>query len=252
MRKLTAMYLEPPQGRLTHVRSSCLVRLPPPERRIAHAILRPQQDQSNPLIAVGPLPTNRRPRLNAAARTRGLVGIRRVVAGARTAAAGGRPQAGLEERREGCNDGGTLQLIALVPQRRAARAANAGTWAILSWSRCSQRMPDGRCGSVHQLASSAVTMRSTRKSWRVSGGLVHYLERVDGGGQHRVWPKHAASTRKATSRSENPPPLPTRAPWRFTRRCRRRPGPPMAARWRRPCAQPWPPLPWRLPPTGHA
>jgi hypothetical protein len=33
MRKLTPAYLEPPQGRLTRVRSSCPVRLPPQKRR---------------------------------------------------------------------------------------------------------------------------------------------------------------------------------------------------------------------------
>jgi hypothetical protein len=54
----------------------------------------------------------------------------------------------------------------LASQRRAARAANAGTSAILAGSRWFQRMPGGRCGSVHQMASSGVTMRALRhEAW---------------------------------------------------------------------------------------
>jgi hypothetical protein len=62
-----------------------------------------------------------------------------------------------------------------------------------------------------------VRMISTRKSWMVSGrgssttwsGWTVVASTVLG----RSTP---ASTKKATSRSENPPPLPIRAPWRFT------------------------------------
>jgi hypothetical protein len=112
---------------------------------------------------------------------------------------------------------GNNQLTASLFQRRAARAANAGTSAILSSCRCSQRMPGGRCGSLHQMVSPGVTMRSTRKSCTVLGrgssttwsGWTVVASTVSG----RIT---LASIRNATSRSENPPPLPMRAPWRFT------------------------------------
>jgi hypothetical protein len=74
----------------------------------------------------------------------------------------GHQQADLEES----SDFVTTRNISTLSQsqRAVARAAETGISAILSCCRCSQRMPGGRCGSAHHMASSGVTMRSTRKS----------------------------------------------------------------------------------------
>jgi hypothetical protein len=45
--------------------------------------------------------------------------------------------------------------------------------------------------------------------------LVHHLERVDRGGQHRVWAKHAGLDQEGHLEVCESSPLPMRAPWRF-------------------------------------
>ena len=180
----------------------------------------------------------------------GSLSGRHVVAGPE---GGLRPPAGPALRRvEVVVTTGNRSADCLVSQRRAANAANAGTSAILSWSRCSQRMPGGRCGSARQMASSGVTMRSTRKSWMVSGR---------GSFTTCSWWTVVASTVSAGSRrpqlGRQPRGLRILRPCRREHprgsrpRCRRRPGPPMAARWLRPSSQPWPRLPWWPPPMGR-
>src|SRR5215211_1810825 len=101
--------------------------------------------------------------------------------------------------------------------RPGAWAARAGMAAILAASRCSQRMPCGRRVRGQPMTSSPATIRSRRKSWPVSGS--------GPSSTCRGWtvvattvsvPISPASTSNANSRSEKPPPLPTRAPSRLT------------------------------------
>jgi hypothetical protein len=104
------------------------------------------------------------------------------------------------------------------------------------------RRPDGLVG---------MTMRPTRESWMVSesgssttwSGWTVVASIVSG----RNTP---ASTRKATSRSVNPPPCRCEHPGGSWPRCRRRPAPPKAALWLRP-RRPWPRPSWQPPPRGR-
>jgi hypothetical protein len=89
--------------------------------------------------------------------------------------------------------------------------------ATLAASRCSQRIPGGRRVRRQVRTSSPATIRSRRKSWVVSGSASFST--------CKGWtvvastvsvPIRPASASRANSRSEKPPPLPIRAPWRLT------------------------------------
>jgi hypothetical protein len=99
----------------------------------------------------------------------------------------------------------------------SCREGGQGIDAIFAWSRWSQRMPGGRRPRRHRMTWSTATIRSRRKSWAVSGsargtswrGWTVVTSTVS-------WPSSPASASRPNSRSEYPPPLPTRAPWRLT------------------------------------
>jgi hypothetical protein len=97
------------------------------------------------------------------------------------------------------------------------RVARTGMAAILSSSRWSHRILGGWRGAWQWITSSGVTIRSTRKSWSVSGSgssmtckACTVVTRAVRG------PIRPASCSSATSMSEKPPPLPRRAPLRLT------------------------------------